>query len=100
MVKINYIDITGIIETFPKMVNINNKSCCEFLIHSRAYVQSKEIQESFSIPVLLSRKNAQRILNKKNIRGKEINVKGSLSFSSYNKIYKGFYINVEKITGI
>jgi hypothetical protein len=96
----NYIDINGYAETIPKLVMIQNKPCCEFLLCGKACVKSHEIYESFSIPVLLSRKNAKRCLA--NLKeGKWVRVQGSLSFNDdKNRTYTGFYINVDTIKGI
>ena len=102
MIRANYIDITGTIETLPKHKKVDNKSCCEFLLRSRTYVKSNEIKECFSIAVLLSRKNARRCLARYRYQiGREVRLEGSLSFNTDpDRLYSGFYINVAKITGL
>ena len=102
VIRANYIDITGTIETLPKIAMVDGKKCCEFLLRSRAYVKSNEIKECFSIMVLLSRKNSRRCLAKyRHQIGREVRLEGSLSFNTDpDRLYSGFYINVAKITGL
>lgn len=99
MVKVNYIDITGVVETLPKSSMIDGKLCCEFLLSSRAWMKSKSKKESFSIAVLLSRKNAKRCLEELQ-KGTEIRVQGNLSWNEEERKYNGFYIDVKKIIGL
>lgn len=102
MINDNYIEIIGMIETLPKIININKKMCCEFLLATRAYVTpyGEDCYEWFSIPVLLSRKNAKRIVTRgPKVVGKRIKIIGELSFTTdMQRKYKGFYVYAKKVT--